>query len=63
MSELHADDPRTWKNCIWAALHAHHEENPTHFEENPDEWGDICTAMAYIQEEIGCPELIVGDNL
>lgn len=53
-----AGDVRSWIDTVWEALHAYHEDNPTHFEENPEAWDDICTAMAWIQEALSCSEQV-----
>jgi hypothetical protein len=49
--ELHAHDKTSWLETIWQALHAYHgdrENNPDY----ADQWSDICTAMAWIAEEL-----------
>ena len=45
-------DPQSWIDTIWDALHAYRE---TCIPENDDQWDDICTAMAWLTEEIGLP--------
>ena len=50
--ELTRGDMDTWFETIWNALHSHRENcipeggDPTYDEE----WDDICTAMAWIEE-------------
>lgn len=52
-SRLHAHDPETWLDTIWDAL-AHYREHciPEAQPEHDAEWDEICTAMAWITEEI-----------
>lgn len=51
---LRADDPATWLQTIWDALHGFREDcipegdDPIYDEQ----WDDICTAMAWISETI-----------
>lgn len=56
---LRANDKDTWLDTIWSALHAYRnmcipEGNDNH----DDEWSDICTAMAWLQEELDIDEKI-----
>ena len=46
-------------STVWQALHAYrsiaiHEGEPQH----DNDWSDICTAMAHIQELLNCEEEI-----
>jgi hypothetical protein len=51
---LHAQDPSSWLETIWDALHSHRENCiPEGTPQYDDEWSDICTAMAWITEELG----------
>lgn len=55
--EIQSNKPASWVNCIWEALQAFREDcipecDPTHDEQ----WDDICTAMAWISEELGVEE-------
>jgi hypothetical protein len=44
-------------NIIWEALHCYREDCISEGDEMHDEiWGDICTAMAVIQEDLGVSE-------
>jgi hypothetical protein len=55
MNKLHAHDTESWLETIWSALHAYRNDR----EGNPDydeEWSDICTAMAWIEEELTEPD-------
>jgi hypothetical protein len=55
MNKLHAHDTESWLETIWSALHAYRndrEGNPNYDEE----WSDICTAMAWIEEELNAPD-------
>jgi hypothetical protein len=59
-TRLHAYDKHSWKETIWEALHGYRENcipeggDPAYDEQ----WNDICSAMAYIQEELGVPEIV-----
>ena len=52
--ELTYSDRASWLEKIWEALHEFRDvnipEGPPHHD---DQWGDICTAMAWISEELG----------
>lgn len=54
---LHAHNKASWLETVWDALHdweAEHEERSAVGIETFDErWDDICTAMAWIHEELG----------
>ena len=53
MSDLHAQDPNSWLETVWNALHAYREDLiPEGDESYDDQWSDICTAMAWIDETI-----------
>ena len=41
----------SWLDTIWEALHGY-RENCIQEEEYDAEWDDICTAMAWIEEEL-----------
>ena len=57
MTDLHAQDARSWTNTIWGALHDYRENSiPESDPTYDDQWGDICSAMAWIQEALGVPE-------
>ena len=51
---VRAGDPRSWLDAIWGAL-AGYRENciPEGAVDYDAEWSDICTAMAWIAEELG----------
>jgi hypothetical protein len=45
-------------DTIWQALHAYREDCIPEGDEAYDEaWGDICTAMAVIQEDLNLKEI------
>ena len=47
------NDQASWFKTIWNALHAGQEaEGNFGLEEDTQEWNDICTAMAWIQEAL-----------
>jgi hypothetical protein len=51
MSELTANDPKSWLQTVWGMVDAYHDELGR---EPPEEdWDDFCTAMAWIAEELG----------
>lgn len=51
--KLHAHDVESWFQTIWAALHAGQEaEGNLGTPENTEEWNDICTAMAWLKEQV-----------
>ena len=50
---LHAQDPDSWIETIWDALHSFREHQLPEGDDKYDEqWDDICTAMAWIDETI-----------
>lgn len=56
---LHSNDPESWLETVWAALHAYREDcipesDPTY----NDQWNDITTAMAWIREGLKLPDEI-----
>jgi hypothetical protein len=54
MDNLKANDPASWLNTIWQALECHRENSiPEGDAQYDKQWGDICTAMAWISEELG----------
>lgn len=58
MADLHAHDEKSWMETIWDALQSHRENCiPEGVPEYDDQWSDICTAMAWIEESLG-----VNDN-
>ena len=53
MTDLHAQDPNSWLETVWDALHAYRENLiPEGDERYDDQWSDICTAMGWIDETI-----------
>jgi len=53
-TEVRSNDPKSWVECIWEALHAYREDCIP--ESDPmynEQWDDICTSMAWISEELG----------
>ena len=42
----------SWRETIWDALHGYRENCIPESEEYDDIWDDICTAMAWIEEEM-----------
>lgn len=50
---LHAQDPISWLETVWEALHGFREDCIPEGDQDYDEqWNDICTAMAWITEAI-----------
>lgn len=50
---LRANDKQTWMNTIWNALYEYRDNWITEgVEDNDAEWSDICTAMAWLEEEL-----------
>lgn len=50
-SPLLAHDPETWMETIWDALHSFREHQlPEGDDQYDEQWDDICTAMAWIEE-------------
>ena len=48
--------PKSWTDEIWKALHAFREDLiPEGDEMYDDQWSDITTAMAWIEERLGVP--------
>lgn len=51
---LNAHDKASWLNTVWDALFAYREDLIPEGDEHYDNvWSDICTAMAWISEELG----------
>ena len=46
---LHAQDPQSWFETVWDALHGFREDC---ISTDDEQWDDICTAMAWITEAI-----------
>ena len=54
--DLTYSDPSSWTEEIWKALHAFREDLiPEGDEMYDDQWNDITTAMAWIEERLGVP--------
>jgi hypothetical protein len=49
-------DKASWLETIWDALHGYRENCIPESEEYDHIWDDICTAMAWITEEIAGTE-------
>lgn len=57
MKNLHAHDKESWLDTIWLALEAFRDDCIPEGDESYDrQWNDICTAMAWIREELGLPD-------
>ena len=53
MNNLNANDKDTWVETIWDALFKYRDNCIPETDANYDaEWSDICTAMAWLQEEL-----------
>lgn len=57
MTDLTRGDTDSWFETIWDALHGYREDCIPEGDEAYDEqWSDICTAMAWLREELhNCP--------
>jgi len=57
MTELTKGNTESWFETIWDALHGYREDCIPEGDEAYDEqWSDICTAMAWLREELrNCP--------
>ena len=50
---LRANDKQTWMETIWDALFDYHDNCiPEGDADYYAEWSDICTAMAWLEEEL-----------
>lgn len=50
---LKRSDKATWLDQVWAALWEYREKQiPEGDSEHDEEWDDLCTAMAWILEEL-----------
>lgn len=57
MPEVTRSNTASWLDCIWEALHAYREELIPEGEAVYDEeWSDLCTAMAWLREELELEE-------
>ena len=53
MTDLTRGDTDSWFETIWDALHGYREDCiPEDHEVYEEQWSDICTAMAWIREEV-----------
>jgi hypothetical protein len=53
MEKLTHSNRASWLNTVWEALHMHRETNmPEGDSANDETWNNICTAMAWIAEEL-----------
>ena len=53
-NNLHNADVNSWLETIWDALSAYREDCIPEGEDRYDrEWENICTAMAWVSEELG----------
>ena len=50
MTELQRYDKETWLDTVWIALHGFREDC---ISTDDEQWDEICTAMAWIEEELG----------
>jgi hypothetical protein len=52
------------KETIWDALHLARENviPPDSNGPNDEQWEDVCTAMAWLQEAAGCEEIMDGED-
>lgn len=49
-----ANDPASWLQTVWDTLHSARQLMiPEGDEDNDRQWNDLCTAMAWITEELG----------
>ena len=57
MTELTKGNTESWFETIWDALHGYREDCiPEDHEVYEEQWSDICTAMAWLREELhNCP--------
>ena len=57
MQEVTRSNPESWLDCIWKALNAYRFELiPEGDAAMDEEWDEICTAMAWIREELELEE-------
>lgn len=53
VSNLRANDRQSMIDTIWNALHCYREDCiPESQPEYDDDWSDVCTAMAWIEEDL-----------
>lgn len=53
MTELKSNNPKSWTETVWAALADYRNSSiPEGTPEYDAEWEEICTAMAWIEEEV-----------
>ena len=56
MNNLTKANKKSWTDLIWEKLHCYQEDCISTSMHRDEEWDEICTAMAWIQEELGCEE-------
>lgn len=60
---LQANDKVSWLDTLWQALEAYREDCiPERDESYDSQWNDICTAMAWIREELGLPDEVSQES-
>lgn len=63
MTVLDSGWKESWMDVVWAALEEHRETNiPEGVPEYDEQWDDICTAMAWIREELDLPDEVEKEN-
>jgi hypothetical protein len=59
---LHALDTASWMETIWDALADYRENSIPEGDPAYDgQWSDICTAMGWVAEAVGAPEMSDSD--
>ncbi len=57
MIKVTSNNPESWLEAIWEALHTfRHDCAPEGNPEHDRQWEEICTAMAWIREALDLPE-------
>ena len=63
MNEVTYNNRESWMESVWVALHGFREDCiPEGDEDYDSEWNDICTAMAWIREELDLPDEVDNET-
>ena len=63
MAEVTYNNRESWMETVWVALQNYREDCiPEGDAMYDNEWNDICTAMAWIREELGLPDEVDNET-
>lgn len=63
MCNATSTNPESWLNIVWDALHDYRENSiPEGYDDYDEQWEELCSAMAWIREELGLPSEVELQN-